>query len=101
MHRHSTSGLLALLSIAAATSLVLSAQTTTLRLVSTPWAPFTNDSEPRFALDLVEAALGRIGMKATTTIVEPGRRTIDVTRSILRASSPNSDGSRMKVGKLV
>ncbi len=47
------------------------AQKTTLRLVSTPWAPFTNEVEPRFALDLVEAALGRVGMAATTTIVEP------------------------------
>ena len=51
------------------------AQKTTLRLVSTPWAPFTNEVEPRFALDLVEAALGRIGMAATTTIVEPSKFT--------------------------
>lgn len=47
------------------------AQKTTLRLVSTPWPPFTNEVEPRFALDLVEAALGRVSMGATTTIVEP------------------------------
>jgi polar amino acid transport system substrate-binding protein len=51
------------------------AQKTTLRLVSTPWAPFTNEVEPRFALDLVEAALGRVGMAATTTIVEPSKFT--------------------------
>ena len=39
-------------------------------LVSTDWAPFTNvPGKPRFALDLVEAALRRIGMTATTRIV--------------------------------
>ena len=75
MHRPSSSGLLVLLSVTAATCIVLSAQPTTLRLVSTPWAPFTNEGEPRFALDLVEAALGRVGMKATTTIVEPAKFT--------------------------
>jgi polar amino acid transport system substrate-binding protein len=47
-----------------------------LRLVSTPWPPFTNEpGQPRFALDLVEAALGRIGMTSKTTIVEPARFT--------------------------
>jgi len=47
-----------------------------LRLVSTPWPPFTNEpGQPRFALDLVEAALGRIGLTAKTTIVEPARFT--------------------------
>ena len=51
------------------------AQKTTLRLVSTPWPPFTNEVEPRFALDLVEAALGRISMTAATTIVEPAKFT--------------------------
>lgn len=49
-----------------------SATTTKLRLVSSAWSPFTNTTrQPRFALDLVEAALGRIGVTATTTIVEP------------------------------
>jgi len=48
---------------------------TPLRLVSTSWPPFTNSGEPRFALDLVEAALARYGMSAQTTIVEPGRFT--------------------------
>ena len=43
-----------------------------LRLVSTPWSPFTNaPGQPRFALDLVEAALTRIGMPAQTSIVVP------------------------------
>jgi len=53
-----------------------SAQTTPLRLVSTAWPPFTSDSgQPRFALDLVEEALKRIGVSAKTTIVEPARFT--------------------------
>lgn len=51
-------------------------RTAPLRLVSTPWPPFTNEAgQPRFALDLIEAALGRIGMSAKTTIVEPARFT--------------------------
>ena len=63
------------LSIVAA-SLVLSAQATQLRLVSTAWSPFTNaPGQPRFALDLVETALGRINISATTTIVEAGQFT--------------------------
>ena len=41
-----------------------------LALVSTAWAPFTNaPGQPRFALDLVEAAFGRVGFTAQTTIV--------------------------------
>ena len=60
----------------AAASIATSAQTTTLRLVSTAWAPFTNESgQARFALDLVEAALGRFGVSAKTTIVEPAKFT--------------------------
>ena len=63
------------LSLAAA-SLVVSAQTTQLRLVSTAWSPFTNArGQPRVALDLVEAGLGRIGIKTTTTIVDPAQFT--------------------------
>ena len=53
-----------------AVSLVLSAQTAPLKLVSTAWSPLTNEpGRPRFALDLVEAALGRFDVKAQTTIV--------------------------------
>ena len=49
-----------------------SAQPAPLRLVSTPWPPFTNEpGKPRFALDLVETALGRAGLKTATAIVEP------------------------------
>jgi len=45
-----------------------------LRFVSTSWPPFTNEpGQPRFALDLVETALGRIGLTAKTTIVEPAQ----------------------------
>jgi polar amino acid transport system substrate-binding protein len=51
-----------------------SAPATALRFVSTPWPPFTNEAgQPRFALDLVEEAFRRIGLKATTTVVEPTR----------------------------
>jgi ABC-type amino acid transport substrate-binding protein len=54
----------------AAAALITSAQTTALTLVSTAWPPFTNaPGEPRFALDLVEAALARFEFGAKTTIV--------------------------------
>ena len=60
------------------TSLVvaLSAQTNQLRLVSTAWPPFTNaPGQPRFALDLVEAAFSRIGLSANTAIVDAAQFT--------------------------
>jgi polar amino acid transport system substrate-binding protein len=57
-------------------SLVASAQTAPLTLVSTAWPPFTNaPGQPRFALDLVETALGRIGITAKTTIVSAAQFT--------------------------
>ena len=69
------SGALILLLVLAAV-LVGSAQTAPLRLVSTVWAPFTNEpGQPRFALDLVEAALGRIGVTSTTVVVSPAEFT--------------------------
>lgn len=69
-------GTAALLFGIAAVSLVLSAQPRELRLVSTAWPPFTNSpGGPRFALDLVEAALGRIGVTTSTTIVADGQLT--------------------------
>jgi polar amino acid transport system substrate-binding protein len=56
---------------AAGVTIVALAQTSQLRLVSTAWPPFTNaPGQPRFALDLVEAALGRIGLTSATTIVD-------------------------------
>ena len=61
----------ALLFVAAASVVAsLSAQTKPLALVSTAWSPFTNvPGQPRFALDLVESAFGRIGVGSKTTIV--------------------------------
>ena len=65
-----------LLLLLAAVSLVISAQAAPLNLVSTAWPPFTNaPGQPRFALDLVEAALSRIGLSAKTTIVDAGQFT--------------------------
>jgi len=47
-----------------------------LRLVSTAWPPFTNaPGHPRFALDLTEAALARIGLSSRTTIVSAAQFT--------------------------
>jgi len=64
-------GVMRLLAAFVAVSLVASAQTSELRLVSTAWPPFTNQpGQPRFALDLVEAAAERIGVSLTTTIVD-------------------------------
>jgi polar amino acid transport system substrate-binding protein len=49
---------------------VVSAQLAPLKLVSTAWPPFTNAAgQPRFALDLVEEALRRVGLATNTTIV--------------------------------
>jgi polar amino acid transport system substrate-binding protein len=60
----------ALAAMLVAVSLTLSAQTAPLKLVSTAWSPLTNEpGRPRFALDLVEAALGRFDVTAQTTIV--------------------------------
>jgi polar amino acid transport system substrate-binding protein len=55
----------------AALAIVVSAQQRApLTLVSTVWPPFTNQQgQARFALDLVEAALGRIGVSSKTSIV--------------------------------
>lgn len=49
------------------------ARTGPLRLVSTPWSPFTNVDPPRFANDLVHEALERNGILEQTTIMEEGR----------------------------
>ena len=67
---------LRLLVISMAASFALSAQTKQLQLVSTAWPPFTNPGgQPRFALDLVEAALGRFGLGSNTTIVDAAKFT--------------------------
>ena len=67
----------AVLIVSCAVMGTLSAQAPrTLSLVSTAWTPFTNaPGQPRFALDLVEAALGRIKRASTTTIVSPAQFT--------------------------
>jgi polar amino acid transport system substrate-binding protein len=71
----------------AAATLVVSAQPTRLRLVSTAWPPFTNErGQPRLALDLVEAGLGRIGVESTTSIVDAER----FTDSLMGASFDGS-----------
>jgi ABC-type amino acid transport substrate-binding protein len=45
-------------------------------LVSTVWPPFTNPpGQPRYALDLVEAALGRVNLTSRTTIVSAAQFT--------------------------
>jgi polar amino acid transport system substrate-binding protein len=52
------------------------AQPRQLHLASTPWSPFTNTpGQARFAIDLVHAALERLGITADTTIVEEGTLT--------------------------
>jgi len=63
--------------LAAGAAVVTTAQspaapkTKQLRLVSTAWTPFTNPpGQPRFALDLVEAALGRLGIDSNTAMVD-------------------------------
>ena len=57
-------------------AVALSAQSQPLKLVSTAWSPFTNaPGQARFALDLVETALGRMNVTATTTIVEASQYT--------------------------
>jgi len=61
---------------------VLSAQQAPLLLVSTAWPPFTNENgQARFALDLVEAALGRISLTAKTSIVPAAEFTSAATSS--------------------
>lgn len=52
-------------------TLAASPQGKDLRLVSSIWPPFTNVAgQPRFALDLVEAALDRSGVPSATTFVD-------------------------------
>jgi polar amino acid transport system substrate-binding protein len=47
-----------------------------LHLASTPWSPFTNaPGKPRYATDLVEAALRRLGLSAETAVVPEGTLT--------------------------
>ena len=74
MRRWTIAGMFGL--VCAAISLGAIAQTPPLRLVSTAWPPFTNPpGQARFALDLVEAALKRIDVAPTTTIVSAAQFT--------------------------
>lgn len=60
--------------------LAASSQGKQLRLASTVWPPFTNTSgQPRFALDLVEAALDRIGVPSVTSFVDNAQFTSALT----------------------
>jgi polar amino acid transport system substrate-binding protein len=62
--------------IGALSSGVFADRATELQLVSTAWPPFTGaPGQPRFALDLVEEAFSRIGVRATSRIVEPAQFT--------------------------
>ena len=51
-----------------------------LHLASTPWSPFTNEpGKPRYAIDLVTAALKRLDLSSETAIVPEGT----LTRALL------------------
>jgi polar amino acid transport system substrate-binding protein len=76
----------AFLRLAAAAGLLMFATLTAasqgkdLLLVSTVWPPFTNVAgQPRFALDLVEAALDRSGVPSATTFVDNAQYTSAIT----------------------
>jgi polar amino acid transport system substrate-binding protein len=78
---------LALLAVVIALPFATSAQSRQLRLVSTTWPPFTGPAgQPRYALDLVEAALGKADITAISLFVDAGA----YTRSLL---GPAYDGS--------
>ena len=79
-----------------AVSLAFTAQAP-LTLVSTAWAPFTNpDGQPRFALDLVETAFDRIGIAATTTIVDASQFTASLLSPRVRRQSRGVEGCRAR-----
>ncbi len=76
LRRRFRAGAAAVLIIAATTWLVGSSQTKQFQLVSTVWPPFTNEpGQPRFALDLVEAAADRIGVSTRTALVDAAKFT--------------------------
>ena len=59
-----------------AVPIMAAAQGRQMQLVSTAWSPFTNSpGQPRYALDLVGAALERVGITAETVIVDEDRLT--------------------------
>ena len=65
-----------LLFLVIAIPIMASAQDWRLQLVSTAWSPFTDvPGQSRFALDLVEEALQRMGVVAETVLVDEARLT--------------------------
>ena len=69
-----TASLLLVLMIALPT--MAADQVRNLKFVSTAWAPFTNvPGQPRFAIDLVEAALESIGVNAEAVVLDEARLT--------------------------
>ena len=71
--RYATGALLFLIIVAPMTA---TAEGRKLKFVSTAWSPFTNaPGQPRFAVDLVDVALNRIGVIAKTVIVGEARLT--------------------------
>src|SRR5262249_39062066 len=82
-----TAAALFLLSCTAAW-VTVAAQTSQLKLVSTAWPPFTNaPKQPRFALDLVETALGRIGVSAKPPIVSAPQSTPSLLSGLFDGSA--------------
>ena len=66
----------------------IAAENVQLKLVSTAWPPFTNPAkQPRFALDLVETALGRLGITAKTAIVSAPQYTASLLSGLLDGSA--------------
>ena len=76
----------AAVAMTAGLTLAAARQDKNLRLASTVWTPFTDVAgKPRFALDLVEAALDRIGVPSATSFVENAQFTsADHDRTIRR-----------------
>ena len=69
--RTSIPGRLLILAIALLPVLAAAEEPRELRLASDIWPPFTDGTDrQRVAVELVETALERAGIKATTTIVE-------------------------------
>jgi polar amino acid transport system substrate-binding protein len=67
---------LVLMPVASTAVAQTAARPAALQLGSTPWSPFTNaPGKPRFAIDLVQEALKRLGISADTTIVREGTLT--------------------------
>jgi ABC-type amino acid transport substrate-binding protein len=84
-------GLIGLLVVLAASAMRLVARADSpapLRFVSTAWAPFTNPpGQPRFALDLTDAALARVGLSAKTTIVSAAQFTPSLLSGLFDGSA--------------